>query len=287
MIRYSRQLFSAVRSKKVGALSKLTAEEEGHLRAVSTRIIADKYCEIPSQEASLYLYPLKSLYSPSKLAPGILDTALWMLYRRNVSASRFTELTTERVNNKELMELFGLNHTNFNHRVYWLTIHSWMIHQRFLVESLKKLESDYVDRIWLMPYKWMMDKGVPRHRLQVELEHAHRYSLKFSVELDQAINRPEILPGQIGEVLWRTIFPEDAKVKSPADARIVLLTKYIIRNLNFVLNAVPTDNFTQGAFIWPGMFLFMLFYVLCIRFPEIVPRESSPIELHSRCLYNS
>jgi hypothetical protein len=87
----------------------------------------------------------------------------------------------------------------------------------------------------------------------VELEHAHRYSLKLSVELDQAISRPDILPGQIGEVIWRTVFSEDAVVKSPNDPRIVLLSKYLIRNLNFVLNSVPKDHFTQGAFIWPGM----------------------------------
>ena len=157
------------------------------------------------------------------------------------------------ISNSDLQKMFGLNPTNFNHQVYWLTLHSWMLHQRFLVEKLNKLESEYVDRIWLMPYKWMMEKGVPRHRLQVELEHAHRYSLKLSVELDQAISRPDILPGQIGEVIWRTVFSEDAVVKSPNDPRIVLLSKYLIRNLNFVLNSVPKDHFTQGAFIWPGM----------------------------------
>ena len=175
-----------------------------------------------------------------------------MLFRRNSATSRLTELTSDRVNNKELMEMFGLSPSNFNHRVYWLTIHSWMLHQRFLIEKLTKLESDYVDRIWLMPYKWMLDKGVPRHRLQVELEHAHRYSLKFSVDLDHAISRPDILPGQVCEVVWRTMYSEDGKVKSSSDPRIVLLSKYIIRNLNFILNSVPTPNFTQGAFVWPN-----------------------------------
>jgi hypothetical protein len=127
-----------------------------------------------------------------------------------------------------------------------------MLHQRFLVEKLNKLESDYVDRIWLLPYKWMMDKGVPRHRLQVELEHAHRYSLKFSVELDQAINKPEMLAGQIAEIIWRTMFSEDTHIKSANDPRVVLLTKYVIRTLNYVLNSVPKDHFTQGAFVWPS-----------------------------------
>jgi hypothetical protein len=247
----ARRLLSAVKSKRVGALSKLTPEEEGHLRSVSNRIISDRYCDISNEEADLFLYPNETLFQQSRIAPGIVDTFYWMLFRRNAATSKLTDLTVERMRNHELQEKFGLNPNNFNHRIYWLTIHSWMLHQRFLIEKLNKLESDYVDRIWLMPYKWMLDKGIPRHRLQVELEHCHRYSLKFSVEMDQAISRPDILPGQISEVLWRTIFSEDTKIKSPNDAKVILLTKYIIRNLNFVLNAVPKDHFTQGAFIWP------------------------------------
>jgi hypothetical protein len=153
---------------------------------------------------------------------------------------------------KDLQEQFGLNPANFNHRVYWLTLHSWMLHQRFLLDKLNKLESDYVDKIWLLPYKWMVDKGVPRHRLQVELEHAHRYSLKFSVELDQAIRQADLLPGQIAEVIWRTVFSEDPNIKSANDPKVVLLTKYVIRTLNFTLNSVPKDHFMQGAFVWPS-----------------------------------
>ena len=253
MHRLSHCLRSAVKPKKGSALKKLTPEEETHYMNLSSRIVSDKYCEVAPDEVNLYLYPSKALFTESRVLPGIVDTAYWMLFRRDTATARLTELSEERLNDVALQELFGLNPTNFNHRVYWLTLHSWMLHQRFLIEKLNKLESDYVDRIWLLPYKWMMDKGVPRHRLQVELEHAHRYSLKFSVELDQAIGRPEILPGLIGEVVWRTIFSEDAKIKSPNDPKILLLTKYILRNLNFVLNSVPTQHFTQGAFIWPGM----------------------------------
>ena len=238
---------------------------------MSGRIISDKYCEIPTEEADLFIYPKQSkfyssislisplaLFAESKYFSSIVDTFCWMLFRRHTSTARFSDLTTERTLNKDLQEMFGLNPTNFNHQVYWLTIHSWMLHQRFLIEKLNKLESDYVDRIWLLPYKWMMDKQIPRHRLQVELEHAHKYSLKLCVDLDQAISRPDILPGQVAEVLWRTIYSEDSKVKSSSDPRIVLLTKYIIRNLNFVLNNVPTDNFIQGAFTWPGMYSYLL-----------------------------
>ena len=175
-----------------------------------------------------------------------------MLFRRIESTQRFSDLTNERLQNARMMSMFGLDLGNFNHKVYWLTIHSWILHQRFLIEKLSKLESDYVDRIWLMPYKWMMDKGIPRHRLQVELEHTHKHALKFSLELDQAIARPEILPGQIAEVIWRTMYAEDAK--SAGDPKIVLLTKYMIRTLNYVVNGVPVEHFTQGAFMWPDFF---------------------------------
>lgn len=232
---------------------KLTPEEEEHFRTVSSRIISDSRCDIDSSEARLFLYPESSLFTESKYFPWIVDTLYWMLFRRNESTSRIAGLTKERMRNVDLQEIFGLNPVNFNHRVYWLTIHSWILHQRFLLEKLNKLESEYVDRIWLLPYQWMLEKGVARHRLQVELEHAHRYSLKLSVELDQALSQPDMLPGMICEVLWRTIFSEDASIKSPSDARVILLAKYIIRNLNFVLNSVPRDHFTQGAFIWPGM----------------------------------
>ena len=255
MIRSFSRVFSTARVKKAGTSVKLTPEEENHLRNVSSRILGDKICEIPQNEAKLFLYPSSSLFRESKFLPAIVDTLYWVLYRRNDATSRLTALVSDRIENTELQKTFGLNPTNFNHRVYWLTLHSWMLHQRFLVEKLNKLESDFVDRIWLMPYKWMLEKGVPRHRLQVELEHAHRYSLKLSVELDQAISRADILPGQIGEVVWRTVFSEDAVIKSANDPRIVLLTKYLIRNLNFVLNSVPKDHFTQGAFVWPGMSL--------------------------------
>lgn len=188
------------------------------------------------------------LFKESRVLPGVVDTVYWMLFRRVTSSQRLSDLTTERVN-EEMMNKFGLDITIFNHRVYWMTLHSWIFHQRFLVEKLSKLESDYVDQIWLLPYKWMMEKGVPRHRLQVELEHAHKYSLKFSVELDQAIQDPETLPGQIAETIWRTVLSE--QVKSSSDFKVLQLTKYVIRNLNFVVNAVPRDHFTQGAFVWP------------------------------------
>jgi hypothetical protein len=193
-----------------------------------------------------------ALFTPARVLPGVTDTLRWMLYRRANSSSRFTDLTDERIRNIAVMDKFGLDPNRFNHKLYWLTLHSWMLHQRFLVEKLSKLESDYVDRIWLMPYKWMMDKGIPRHRLQVELEHSHRHSLKFCVDLDQAISRADILPGQIAEVLWKSMYAEDGKVRSAGDPRVVRLTKYVIRNLNFILNNVPVDNFTQGAFKWPA-----------------------------------
>ena len=244
--------FSVIRASTSKGASKLTPEDENHLKSVSTRILADKVCEIPVAETKVYLYPAGCLFKESKFLPSIVDTFYWMLFRRNTSTSRFTELTKERMLNIELLNMFGLNPTNFNHRVYWLTLHSWMLHQRFLLDKLNKLESEYVDHIWLLPYKWMLEKGVPRHRLQVELEHSHRHSLKLSVELDQAIKRADILPGQIAEVIWRTVFSEDSNIKSAGDPRVVLLTKYVIRNLNFVLNSVPQDHFMQGAFIWPS-----------------------------------
>jgi hypothetical protein len=246
------QLISLSRNGSPNNGVKLAPEEESHLQNLSSRILADKTCEVSPLESSLYIYPPKTLYQPSKYFPSAVDTLKWVLYRRNISTGRLTEITKERLQNVDLQDMFGLNPNNFNHRVYWLTLHSWMLHQRFLVDKLQKLESDYVDHIWLLPYKWMLDKGVPRHRLQVELEHAHRYSLKFSVELDQAIRRPEILPGQIAEVIWRTVFAEDSNIKSASDPRVILLTKYVIRTLNFVLNSVPSEHFVQGAFIWPS-----------------------------------
>lgn len=182
-----------------------------------------------------------------------MDTICWSLFRRITSTQRLSDLTIERVGNEALMNKFGLDIANFNHRVYWMTLHSWILHQRFLIEKMTKLESDYVDQIWLLPYRWMMDKGIPRHRLHVELEHAHKYSLKFCVELDLAIaDSPETLPGQIAETVWRTIYSE-SNIKSATDPKIINLTKYVIRNLNFVLNTVPTKNFVQGAFIWPDI----------------------------------
>ena len=244
--------FFSARSTASKGVMKLTPEEENHLKTVSMRILSDKLCDIPQQEANLYVYPTNALFKQSKFLPSVVDTLLWVLVRRTTATSRLTELTKERIADHDLQTQFGLNPSNFNHRVYWLTLHSWMLHQRFLVEKLNKLESDYVDHIWLLPYKWMLDKGVPRHRLQVELEHAHRHSLKFSVELDQAIRRADILPGQIAETIWRTVFAEDPQIKSANDARVVLLTKYVIRTLNFVLTSVPKDQFSQGAFIWPS-----------------------------------
>lgn len=246
------RLFASARNSGVKGLSKLTPEEEHFLKTASMRILSDKLCDIPQQEANLYFYPANSLFKPAKYLPYVVDTLLWVLLRRNTATARLTEITKDRIANLELQAQFGLNPSNFNHRVYWLTLHSWILHQRFLVEKLNKLESDYVDHIWLLPYKWMLDKGVPRHRLQVELEHAHRHSLKFSVELDQAIRRADILPGQIAETIWRTVFAEDPHIKSATDPRVVLLTKYVIRTLNYMLNSVPQDNFAQGAFIWPA-----------------------------------
>lgn len=273
--------FSATKTNRLTQIARITPEEENALKVCNLNLLSLHFIHIgcfrannirqilryfrsrsgsvhlPSREYVILMplsIPILALFQPARFLPGLKDTMYWMLFRRNISTERLRDMTTERVNNTDLMDRFGLSSTNFNHRVYWLTVHSWILHQRFLVEKLSKLESDYVDRIWLLPYKWMLDKGVPRHRLQVELEHAHKYSLKFSVDLDGAITRPEILPGQICEVVWRTIYSEDPKVRSASDHRVINLTKYIIRNLNFVLNCVPTDNFTQGAFAWPGMY---------------------------------
>ena len=256
MNRTIRRFFGSFQTKNKSSPLKLSPEEETHLKLVSNRILSDPSCDISDSDASLFLYPKSTLFREAKYFPLVVDTISWSLYRRHVATSRLSDLTKERMKNAELQELFGLNVANFNHRVYWLTIHSWILHQRFLLDKLNKLESDYVDRIWLLPYEWMLEKGVARHRLQVELEHAHRYSLKFSVELDQALGQPDMLPGLICEVLWRTIFSEERAIKSASDTKVILLAKYIIRTLNFVLNSVPKDNFMQGGFIWPGMFEF-------------------------------
>lgn len=89
-------------------------------------------------------------------------------------------------------------------------------------------------------------KKVPEYRFEAELQNVQEYMFGCCVTLDKALERPDILPARVQQVLWANIYSGSVKKDSSGLTR---LTKYLLRQLGLMLQLDATC-FLSGSFVW-------------------------------------
>merc|ERR1712107_769008 len=87
---------------------------------------------------------------------------------------------------------------------------------------------------------------VPEYRFDAELRNVQEYMLGCCVYLDKALERPDILPARLQQVLWANIYSGEVKKDAVALTR---LTKYCLRQLGLMLQ-LEAEPFLSGSFVW-------------------------------------
>ena len=93
---------------------------------------------------------------------------------------------------------------------------------------------------------WLKVKKVPDYRFNTEFKNVVQYMFGLCVALDQAIIRGDTLPARVQYVIWGNVYSGELDPHHPA---VILHTKYLLRQLNFILQ-VPTDHVLTGRFVW-------------------------------------
>jgi len=220
-----------------------------HLRATSMTIMQDPICELRPEEAQRYLVertdPISELpwYHPKRLG----TKALMPTRERKLVVARLTYLIIERLDNDPLCRVFDID-SGFNMQVYFMTVHAWLLHQRLVLEGskAKKLDEDLFESCWTLCRNWMWLRKIPEYRFDAELQNVQEYMLGFCLAMDKALERPDILPARLQQVIWANIYSGGVKKDAKALTRI---TKYILRQLGLMLQ-LDADHFLAGNFVW-------------------------------------
>ncbi|KAF4756228.1 hypothetical protein FOZ63_007420, partial [Perkinsus olseni] len=93
---------------------------------------------------------------------------------------------------------------------------------------------------------WLLIKRVPDYRFSSELRNTMEYSYGGCVALDRALRRGDILAARLQEQLHANIHSGEIQKD---DKRLLLLTKYTVRQLSYILR-VPHDDFIFANFVW-------------------------------------
>ena len=221
----------------------LTDEDTERMRKLSTSLLSDPICNVSAAEAKSFLLEADDVDDESW--QGRFS---WAWSGRADGTNKLFQLTMERLENRKLQEALGVG-AGFNHQLFWMFTHAWLLHKRMIVFDDRAQEEDYFNALFRVVDNWLIVKEIPRHRLSVEMQNAQRHALGFCVSLDVAIERPDILGGRILEALYNT-FHEGQVPRD--DPQLVLLTKYVIRQAAFAL-VIPRPNFLQGKFIWADL----------------------------------
>jgi len=227
----------------------LMPEDILHLRATSMTIMQDPICELRPEEAQRYLVertdPISELpwYHPKRLG----TKALMPTRERKLVVARLTDLIIERLDNDPLCRVFDID-SGFNMQVYFMTVHAWLLHQRLVLEGskAKKLDEDLFESCWTLCRNWMWLRKIPEYRFDAELQNVQEYMLGFCLAMDKALERPDILPARLQQVIWANIYSGGVKKDAKALTRI---TKYILRQLGLMLQ-LDADHFLAGNFVW-------------------------------------
>eukprot|EP00929_Paragymnodinium_shiwhaense_P119083 TRINITY_DN90971_c0_g1_i1.p1 TRINITY_DN90971_c0_g1~~TRINITY_DN90971_c0_g1_i1.p1 ORF type:complete len:358 (+),score=83.27 TRINITY_DN90971_c0_g1_i1:102-1175(+) len=228
----------------------LMPEDILHLRATSMSIMQDPVCELRPEEVNQYLLergdPVDELpmWHPTRWGTKVTQP----FRSRNLATVRLTELIIERLDNEPLCDAFAIDH-GFNMQVYFMIIHAWLLHQRLVLEKstrAKKIDEAMFESCWTLVRNWLVLKKVPEYRFDAELMNVQEYMLGCCIHLDKALERPDILPARLQQVLWANVY--SGGVKRDA-AQLTLLTKYCLRQLGLMMR-LPAENFLSGNFVW-------------------------------------
>jgi len=237
------------RATKAQFENQLMPEDILHLRATSMVIMQDPICEVLAKEVASCLVDRTD---PIKALPlwhiRRLSTAVTQPQReRKLAASNLSDLVMERLDNEGLSQTFDID-GGFNMQVYFMVLHIWLLHQRLVLEgpAAKRLDEDLFEDCWTTVRNWMWLKKVPEYRFDAELQNVQEYMFGCCLALDKALERSDILPARLQQVLWANIYSGSVKKDAAALNR---LTKYILRQLGLVLQ-LDKEHFLAGNFTW-------------------------------------
>jgi len=219
----------------------IAEEDLVHLQRMSLRIMEDPICEFPKERLEQYVNRQKIRY------PHIIERVWCSLGTQTQAATNLQEILHDRIDNKELQQDFAITES-FNHQIYFMMIHLWLFHQRLILEGkdAQKLEAEIFELGWTHVKELLLRKKVPEYRFNAELKNVQEYMLGCCVALDKALERPDILPARLQQVLWSNVYNGDV----PKDADFVEhLGKYVLMQLSFLLQ-LERDVVLTGAFKW-------------------------------------
>jgi len=244
-VSYTEQL----RDSKAQFETQLMPEDILHLRATSMTIMQDPICELPAdQVASCLVERSDPLQELPALHPRRLGSMITQPFReRKLAVSNFNELILERLDNDALSRTFDID-AGFNMQAYFMILHVWLLHQRLVLEgsAAKKLDEELFESCWTTVRNWLWLKKVPEYRFDAELQNVQEYMFGCCIALDKALERSDILPARLQQVLWANIYSGSVKKDAAALNR---LTKYLLRQLGLMLQ-IDKEHFLAGNFKW-------------------------------------
>lgn len=236
-----RRHFAIVTLRNAPIESHIAEEDLVHLQRMSLRMMEDPICEFPKEKVDAYVVRDKIRWPP-------LYERIWCaMGSRTEAAGNLQELLEDRLDNLELQEDFAITQS-FNHRVYFMMIHQWLFHQRLVLEgkAAQRLEAEIFEIGWTFVKDLLLEKKIPEYRFNAELKNVQEYMLGCCVALDKALERPDILPARLQQVLWANVYSGDI----PKDSEFVThLAKYVLMQLSFLLQ-LERDVVLTGAFRW-------------------------------------
>ncbi|CAE8621631.1 unnamed protein product, partial [Polarella glacialis] len=209
----------------------------------------DPVCELRPEEALRYVVdhvdPIAEMpvWHPRRVAVKLTDP----FRDRKLAVARYHRLILERLDNEPLLAAFGVD-TGFNMQAYFMILHAWLLHQRLVLEGskAKRLDEELFETCWTLTRNWLLLKKTPEYRFDAELQNVQEYMLGCCIAMDKALERPDVLPARVQQVLWNNMYSGSVK----KDHRgLMRLTKYILRQLSLVLQ-LDTDRFLTGSFVW-------------------------------------
>jgi len=236
-----RRNFSVVKLKNAPIDTHIAEEDLVHLQRMSLRIMEDPICEFPKER-------IEQFVDRGKIRqPAILERVICALGTQTQAATNLQQLIHNRIENRELQEDFAITES-FNHQIYFMMIHLWLLHQRLILEGrdAQKLEAEIFELGWTHVKELLLRKKIPEYRFNAELRNVQEYMFGCCVALDKALERPDILPARLQQVLWGNVYNGDV----PKDADFVEhLGKYVLMQLSFLLQ-LEREVVLSGAFMW-------------------------------------
>ncbi|CEL97739.1 unnamed protein product [Vitrella brassicaformis CCMP3155] len=239
------QSTAVTRTEEESFLREWNEQQAREARALSAKMYGDPLTYIGPEESERYYIPRP------RNDRTLLGRISWHMgghhkFLKHV-AWRFAALIHERLENHQLCDVFDIG-PGFNIRCYFFMLHVWMLHCRCITCGW---EGHAIDEwmfwgLWYVVQDWMLLRDVPEYRWMAELKNIQEYMYGFCVSLDLAMEKSDVLPARVREVLWGNLYSGEIGEDSPA---LDLLTIYVLRQLQYVLH-MDKDQFLTGNFVW-------------------------------------